>query len=237
MPKKVSKSISQKVNQKQTVTINLPTPKSSRRRRSTKVKVVAPINTGTSLLATVVPSGFISQSGRAFKDPLPQYHHGVGRLERTIDDLYSHVDRSRFIPSDPKPIVQPIDQPQAFDYGFVNKSESPMPFLENSIRRTPVKMEDIPIPQQGMFVSPVIDSDRRGISIDNDLANRLMDLKPERKLELRKRIDEAMSGGKHLSYADALKQQREIQRQMDAAAYGLPFPSPYEEAESKVEFK
>lgn len=234
MPKKVSKSVVQKVNQKQTVTINLPA--TSRRRRSTKVKVVAPINTGTMLSSIVVPSGYNNYPTMAFRGMHAQSHHGLGRTERTMDDIYSNVDRSRFISADPKPIVRPIDQPQAYDYGFVDKSESPMPFLENSIRRTPVKMENIPIPQQGMYTTPIIDDARREMSsIDNQLANRLMDIKEsDRKIELRKRIDKAVGGGGGGFSDETIN--AALNRYNDYTSAGLPPASPYESAESKVEF-
>jgi hypothetical protein len=198
------------------------------------------LNTGTQLSAVVVPAGSFSQPGSSSREQIPQAFHRIGRIERTIDDLLSNVSTSKAIRADPKPIIRPIDEPVAYDSGFIDPSQSPMPFLENSIRRSPVKMEDIPIPQQGMFVSPIIDDARREMySIDNQLANRLMDIKStsesDRKIELRKRIDMSMGGP--MSYADNLRQQRDIQRQMDAADYGLPPPSPYESAESKVEFK
>ena len=203
MPKKVSKSISQKVNQKQTVNINLPS--TSRRRRSTKVKIVpAPLNTGTMLSAIVVPSVYNNHPTMAFRALHPQSHHGLGRIERTMDNLLSNVSTSKMIAADPKPIINPIDQPQAYDYGFIDKSESPMPFLENSIRKTPVKMENIPIPQQGMYQTPI--------------------------------INKAMGGGGGASRFSDETINAALTRYNDYTSAGLPPASPYESAESKVDF-
>ena len=214
MPKKVSKSISQKVNQKQTVTINLPST-TSRRRRSTKVKVVAPINTGTMLSSIVVPSGYNNYPTMAFRTMHAQSHHGLGRTERTMDDIYSNVDRSRFISADPKPIVRPIDQPQAYDYGFVDKSESPMPFLENSIRRTPVKMENIPIPQQGMYLPQ---SATALGSYQTPIINKAMG-----------------KGGGGGGISDETLNAA-LNRYNEYTRAGVPPASPYEAAESKIDF-
>jgi hypothetical protein len=225
MPKKISKSVIQSV--KQSVNINMmPASKRARRSRAKSIPVQR-LNTGSQLSAVVVPSGSFSQQGSSTREQIPQAFHRIGRIERTIDDLLSNVSTSKAIQADPKPILRPIDQPMAYDTGFINLSESPMPFIDNSLRRSPVKMEDIPIPQQGMFID---DARREMYSIDNQLANRLMDIKStsesDRKIELRKRIDK--------SYADTLRQQRDIQQQQMS-----PYPpsSPYEVAESKVEYK
>lgn len=205
MPKKISKSMIQKVNQKQTVNISIPVPK--RRRTRTRRMSAPPLNTGTLLSSIIVPAGNISQSGFAFKEPISQIHHKVGRMERTIDDLLSFVDRSKFIAADPKPIRRPIDEPQAYDNGFMDRSETPMPFLENSIRRAPMNMEDIPIPQQGMWSGdPMVKMVRKEME-NNELA-----------------------------YANNLRQQQDIQQEMNAMMYadaGVPPPSPYEKAEFK----
>jgi len=154
MPKKVSKSVSQKVSQKvkQTVNINVPIPL-PRKRRVIKPRIISPsLNTGTMLSSTIVPAGYYtSQIGRTINEPIPQIHHKFGRMERTIDDLLSNVSDTRYIKADPKPIVRPIDEPVAYDSGFINRSETPMPFLDNSIRRAPINMENIPIPNQGMY--------------------------------------------------------------------------------------
>lgn len=147
MPKKVSKSILQKQKQavKQSVIINMP--HKSRTKRVIKSQPI-PLNTATMLSSNFIPSGYIPQMGNTFHSMIPQSYHALGRKERTIDDAYSNVSDIKQIKADPKPIVQPIDQPMAYDNGFINKTESQ--FMDNAIRRMPQPMEQIPIPHQGM---------------------------------------------------------------------------------------
>jgi len=207
----------------------MPAPKRARRSRDKSIPIQRLLNTGTQLSAVVVPAGSFSQPGFVSSQQIPQaVHHRIGRMERTIDDLLANVSTSKTVRSDPKPIRQPIDQPVAYDSGFINPSETPMPFFENAIRRVPRNMEDIPVPNQGMFVDPVVDSVR--IEMENELAQN------QHKMELRKRIDQSFGGGGQLSYADTLRQQRNIQQQMSPSDYGFPPPSPYESAESKIEY-
>lgn len=212
MPKKISKSMIQKVNQKQTVNINIPVPK---RRKTTRSKSISlPItngqvlHTGTMLSSNYIPSGHMHQIGHAFKEPILQIHHKIGRMERTIDDLLSNVSNTRYIKADPKPIVRPIDEPQAYDNGFVDRTEMPMPFLENSIRRAPMNMEDIPVPQQGMWSGDPM------VKMENE------EMKSNQK--------------NRLTYDNVLTQQNDIRQQMNVADYGVPPPSPYEKAEYKI---
>jgi hypothetical protein len=240
MPKKISKSVIQNV--KQSVNINIPVPK-RRRTRSTK-RSMPMINTGTMLSSTIIPAGYTQQIGRTISEPIPQSHHRLGRLERTMDDLLAFVDRSRFISSDPKPIIRPIDEPVAYDSGFINRSETPMNFSENSIRRMPRNMQDIPVPTQGMFGNdPMLRIVQEEMNqVNNDLNRRLLEAS----------IGKGGGGGEPrfsdsqikaaLAYNSltpvksekkpSLQQQEEINAMMYADA-GVPPPSPYEQAEFK----
>lgn len=255
MPKKVSKSVLQKVNQKvkQTVNINIPTP-IPRRRRVTKPRVISPpLNTGTMLSSTIVPAGYTAQSGNAFRDFIPQnQHHRLGRIERTIDDLYSNVSDIRMVKPDPKPITRPIDQPQAFDSGFINRTETPDSFVENSIRKVPINMEDIPIPQQGMATGgggggfpfpssrPIMSTNELELLVQQAKQTDNQEPTP-RTLELRRRIDEAMADKYNNAsmgdrYRNTLRQQRDIQRDIPTMSMA-DFLSSSNDSGSDIQFK
>jgi hypothetical protein len=94
-----------------------------------------------------------------------------------------------------------------------------MPFLDNSIRRAPRNMEDIPIPSQGMFVDPIVRQVQEEMNkVQNDLNKRLVEAR----------------GGGGGGYPTPVKS--ESQQEMDAMMYsdaGLPPPSPYEQIEYK----
>lgn len=247
MPKKVSKSVLQKVNQKvkQTVNINIPTPV-PRRRRVTKPRVISPpLNTGTMLSSTIVPAGYTTQSGNTFRDIIPQSNHNLGRIERTKDDLLSNVSDIRMVKSDPKPIIRPIDQPQAFDSGFIDRTETPDTFIENAIRRVPINMEDIPIPQQGIATGgggggfpssrPIMSTNELELLVQ--LAKKTENQEPTpRILELRRRIDEAMADKYNYKYNNTLRQQRDIQRDIPTMSMA-DFLGSSNDSGSDIQFK
>lgn len=214
MPKKVSKSITQRVSQ--SVKINLQTPRPRPRpRRLDKQQQTPLLNTGQMLYSHYIPSGINPQIGKTYSEQIPQVFHKIGRMERTIDDLLSNVSNTHFIKADPKPIFNPIDQPVAYDSGFLNPSQSPMNFNDNAIRRMPQIMEKIPIPKQGMF--------------GNDPMMRLVqqEMESDNKSKISNRNDNA------LVYSNTLRQQQDIQQQMNNDDNRLFPQSPYEQAEFK----
>ena len=84
---------------------------------------------------------------------IPKYEslNSGGRVSRNVitTDM-----TPRLIRSFPEPRPSPPGQePQAYDYGF--EDMSPAPFNENMLRRLPVKLEEIPIPQQGLYTQSV----------------------------------------------------------------------------------
>ena len=105
-----------------------------------------------------------------------------------------------------------------------------MPFLDNSIRRAPINMEDIPIPNQGMpsgagiqwpGIRPKMSMSNAEIEALTQELKRSDNQEPtQRTLELRRRIDEAMSQRYPHSqtqqdkYQNILRQQRDIQSEI-----------------------
>lgn len=145
MPKRISKSKNVQIaTQKQIVNVLVGKGKGKgTSRRASKQMIAPPLNTG------VEASGLFIRSNIP---PAPKYEsYTVGRANRQFTP--TNMD-PRIIRSFPEPRPAPPGQePQAYDFGF--EDGTPRAFNENMLKRLPVKLEEIPIPNQGLYTTPV----------------------------------------------------------------------------------
>ena len=153
MAKRISKSKNVQIaTQKQIVNVVVGKGKGKgKSSRVSKQMIAPPLNTGVEATGLFVRSNI---------PPAPKYQSfTVGRANRQFTP--TEMD-PRIIRSFPEPRPSPPGQePQAYDYGFedgtppVIATPIPSPFNDNMKRRIPVNMENIPIPQQGLFTTPM----------------------------------------------------------------------------------
>lgn len=161
MAKRISKSKNVQIaTQKQIVNVLVGKGKGKgTSRRASKQMIAPPLNTG------VEASGLFIRSNIP---PAPKYESfTVGRANRQFTP--TEMD-PRIIRSYPEPRPSPPGQePQAYDYGLEDiPTAQPIPsappaiaipippaFNDNMQRRIPVNMENIPIPQQGLYTTPM----------------------------------------------------------------------------------
>ena len=145
MPKRISKSKNVQIaTQKQIVNVVVGKGKSKgKSSRVSKQMMAPPLNTG------VEASGLFIRSNIP---PAPKYESfTAGRATRQFTP--TEMD-PRIIRSFPEPRPSPPGQePQAYDFGF--EDGTPPAFNENMLKRLPVKLEEIPIPNQGLYTTPV----------------------------------------------------------------------------------
>lgn len=200
MPKRISKLKNVQIaTQKQIVNVVLGKGKGKSKRRPSKQTIddkkvySLPVNTGTE-----VSSGLFVRSGYI---PITQTHSQIGG--RVNKYVIPTENAPQIIRSFPEPRQSlPGQEPQAYDYGF--EDSTPPAFNENMIKRMPVKLEQIPIPQQGLYTTPVMPSmDASGPSLSDPM-------------------DRLVGGGGGISTPSVKSEDRY-----------MPRNSPYEEAEFK----
>ena len=145
MPKRISKSKNVQIaTQKQIVNVVVGKGKGKgKSSRASKQMIAPPLNTGVEATGLFVRSNI---------HPAPKYESfTVGRANRQ----FTHTENApRIIRSFPEPRPSPPGQePQAYDFGF--EDGTPPAFNENMLKRLPVKLEEIPIPNQGLYTTPV----------------------------------------------------------------------------------
>ena len=145
MPKRISKSKNVQIaTQKQIVNVLVGKGKGKgKSSRASKQMMAPPLNTG------VEASGLFVRSNIP---PAPKYESfTAGRATRQVTPTEMDPRIIRSFP-DPRP-SPPGQEPQAYDYGF--EDGTPPAFNENMLKRLPVKLEEIPIPNQGLYTTPV----------------------------------------------------------------------------------
>ena len=145
MPKRISKSKNVQIaTQKQIV--NVIVGKGKGKRSASKKRIDTPLlNTGPELSTQLFVRGSIP--------PASKYDSFTrGRVSQIFTPTEDAPRKIRSYP-DPRP-SPPGQEPQAYDYGEF-ETLPPTPFNENMLRRLPVKLEEIPIPQQGLYTQSV----------------------------------------------------------------------------------
>ena len=167
MPKRISKSKNMQIaTQKQIVNVVVGKGKGKAKRRPSKQTIddkkvySLPLSTGVEASTGLfVRSGYI---------PITQTHSQIGgRVNKYVIPTENAPQIIRSFPEPRQPL--PGQEPQAYDYGFEDIPTAqpnpsappaiaiPIPpaFNENMQRRIPVNMENIPIPQQGLYTTPI----------------------------------------------------------------------------------